>query len=118
MSRSPEFHVIETPRGWMVSIPPATTSTGKRKRKYFPGKTAAEKFAASLRQNHKTGLRGGMIPVALGVGEGADFRAPLGRAVIGGTITSTILTLLVIPTFYEIIDGVRERVKGMFGKRS
>jgi len=63
-------------------------------------------------------LIAGMIPVALGVGEGADFRAPLGRAVIGGTITSTVLTLLVIPTFYEIIDGVRERVKGMFGKRS
>ena len=63
-------------------------------------------------------LIAGMIPVALGVGEGADFRAPLGRAVIGGTITSTILTLLVIPTFYEIIDGVRERVKGMFGRES
>mgnify|MGYP003488235324 CR=1 FL=1 len=38
------------------------------------------------------------------------------HAVIGGTITSTILTLLVIPTFYEIIDGVRERVKGMFSR--
>jgi HAE1 family hydrophobic/amphiphilic exporter-1 len=61
-------------------------------------------------------LIAGMIPVALGVGEGADFRAPLGRAVIGGTITSTILTLLVIPTFYEIIDGVRERVKGWVGR--
>ena len=54
-------------------------------------------------------LIAGMIPVALGLGEGADFRAPLGRAVIGGTITSTILTLLVIPTFYEIIDGMRTR---------
>ena len=40
-----------------------------------------------------------MIPVALGHGEGADFRAPLGRAIIGGVITSTLLTLLVIPTF-------------------
>ena len=45
----------------------------------------------------------GMIPVAIGSGEGADFRAPLGRAVIGGTITSTLLTLLVIPTVYEIL---------------
>ncbi|HEY4320427.1 MAG TPA: efflux RND transporter permease subunit [Gemmatimonadales bacterium] len=52
-------------------------------------------------------LIAGMIPVALGRGEGADFRAPLGRAVIGGVITSTILTLLVIPTFYEILDGIR-----------
>ncbi|HZI16121.1 MAG TPA: efflux RND transporter permease subunit [Myxococcus sp.] len=51
-------------------------------------------------------LVAGMIPVAIGAGEGGDFRAPLGRAVIGGTITSTFLTLLVIPTVYEIlVDG-------------
>jgi HAE1 family hydrophobic/amphiphilic exporter-1 len=59
-------------------------------------------------------LIAGMIPVALGVGEGADFRAPLGRAVIGGTITSTVLTLLVIPTVYEIMDEMREKVAGWF----
>ena len=52
-------------------------------------------------------LIAGMIPVAIGHGEGADFRAPLGRAVIGGTITSTLLTLLVIPTVYEILDDFR-----------
>jgi HAE1 family hydrophobic/amphiphilic exporter-1 len=61
-------------------------------------------------------LIAGMIPVALGVGEGADFRAPLGRAVIGGVITSTLLTLLVIPTVYEILsdwrDGLFARVTG------
>jgi hydrophobic/amphiphilic exporter-1 (mainly G- bacteria), HAE1 family len=51
-----------------------------------------------------------MIPVALGIGEGADFRAPLGRAVIGGVLTSTLLTLLVIPTIYEILDEWREWV--------
>jgi HAE1 family hydrophobic/amphiphilic exporter-1 len=50
-----------------------------------------------------------MIPVALGAGEGGDFNAPLGRAVIGGVVTSTLLTLLVIPTVYEIMDGWRER---------
>jgi HAE1 family hydrophobic/amphiphilic exporter-1 len=55
-------------------------------------------------------LIAGMIPVALGRGEGADFRAPLGRAVIGGTITSTLLTLLVIPTVYEILDDGRQGV--------
>src|SRR5215213_1484863 len=55
-------------------------------------------------------LIAGMIPVALGRGEGADFRAPLGRAVIGGVITSTLLTLLVIPTVYEILDNFREWV--------
>ena len=52
-------------------------------------------------------LIAGMIPVALGRGEGAQFRAPLGVAVIGGVITSTVLTLLVIPTFYEIFDNMR-----------
>jgi HAE1 family hydrophobic/amphiphilic exporter-1 len=61
-------------------------------------------------------LIAGMVPVALGIGEGADFRAPLGRAVIGGVITSTLLTLLVIPTVYEILsdwrDGLFARVRG------
>jgi HAE1 family hydrophobic/amphiphilic exporter-1 len=55
-------------------------------------------------------LIAGMIPVALGRGEGAQFRQPLGVAVIGGTLTSTLLTLLVIPTVYEVLDQVRERL--------
>lgn len=59
-------------------------------------------------------LIAGMIPVALGIGEGADFRAPLGRAIIGGTITSTVLTLLVIPTIYEIMDDWRRWISGFF----
>jgi HAE1 family hydrophobic/amphiphilic exporter-1 len=59
-------------------------------------------------------LIAGMIPVALGIGEGADFRAPLGRAIIGGVITSTFLTLLVIPTVYEILDEWRQHVSGWF----
>ena len=63
-------------------------------------------------------LIAGMIPVALGSGEGGDFRAPLGRAVIGGTITSTFLTLLVIPTVYEIMSGWREKTRGFFRKRA
>ncbi len=61
-----------------------------------------------------TALIAGMIPVALGLGEGADFRAPLGRAVIGGVITSTLLTLLVIPTVYEILDGWRSKLRARF----
>jgi HAE1 family hydrophobic/amphiphilic exporter-1 len=63
-------------------------------------------------------LIAGMIPVALGTGEGGDFRAPLGRAVIGGTITSTFLTLLVIPTVYEIMSEWREKARGVFRRRS
>jgi HAE1 family hydrophobic/amphiphilic exporter-1 len=57
-----------------------------------------------------------MIPVALGQGEGADFRAPLGRAIIGGVVTSTVLTLLVIPTFYDILAGMRDRLGRLFGR--
>jgi hydrophobic/amphiphilic exporter-1 (mainly G- bacteria), HAE1 family len=61
-------------------------------------------------------LIAGMIPVALGHGEGADFRAPLGRAVIGGVITSTVLTLLVIPTVYEIMSEWRDWMMGKMRK--
>jgi HAE1 family hydrophobic/amphiphilic exporter-1 len=59
-------------------------------------------------------LIAGMIPVALGSGEGADFRAPLGIAIIGGVITSTFLTLLVIPTVYEILDDWRLKLNALF----
>jgi HAE1 family hydrophobic/amphiphilic exporter-1 len=62
-------------------------------------------------------LIAGMVPVALGIGEGADFRAPLGRAVIGGVIASTILTLVVIPTIYEIMLEWREAVLSRFRGR-
>jgi HAE1 family hydrophobic/amphiphilic exporter-1 len=57
-------------------------------------------------------LIAGMLPVAIGAGVGGDFRRSLGIAVIGGVITSTVLTLLVVPTFYEILDGVRASVLG------
>ncbi len=60
-------------------------------------------------------LIAGMVPVALGRGEGAQFRAPLGIAVIGGTITSTVLTLVVIPTFYEIFDEWRAKLARLVG---
>jgi len=63
-------------------------------------------------------LIAGMLPVAMGLGEGADFRAPLGRAVIGGVITSTVLTLVVIPTVYEILDEWRERLLARFGRKA
>ena len=59
-------------------------------------------------------LIAGMLPVAIGHGEGADFRAPLGRAVIGGLITSTFLTLLVIPTIYDMMASTRDWVLGLF----
>jgi HAE1 family hydrophobic/amphiphilic exporter-1 len=49
-------------------------------------------------------LIAGMMPVAIGMGEGGEFYRPMAVAIIGGTITSTLLTLLVIPTFYDSIE--------------
>lgn len=46
----------------------------------------------------------GMMPIALALGRGSEFRAPLGIAVIGGLIVSTLLTLVVIPATYTILD--------------
>ena len=54
---------------------------------------------------------GGMLPLALGVGEGGEQQAPMGRAIIGGVITSTLLTLVVVPVLYTYLDGWAERRK-------
>ena len=59
-------------------------------------------------------LVAGMVPVAMGTGEGGDFRAPLGITVIGGVVTSTLLTLLVIPTVYEILADTRDWLAARF----
>lgn len=46
----------------------------------------------------------GMLPLALGMGAGAETRAPMARAVVGGLVTSTLLTLVVVPVVYTILD--------------
>jgi HAE1 family hydrophobic/amphiphilic exporter-1 len=55
-------------------------------------------------------LIAGMLPVAIGMGEGGEFYRPMAVAIIGGTITSTLLTLLVVPTFYDSIEIAHDRV--------
>ncbi len=55
----------------------------------------------------------GMIPVALALGEGSEFRSPMGQAVIGGLITSTFLTLFIVPVVYAILDDLSP--KRIFG---
>ena len=62
-------------------------------------------------------LIAGMTPIAIGSGEGGMWRAPMGRAIIGGLITSTLLTLLVIPTFYEILDEWKHGLAGWIRRR-
>lgn len=63
-------------------------------------------------------LIAGMLPVAIGLGEGGEFYQPLAVAIIGGTITSTILTLLMIPTFYDSIEIAHDRLVKKFNRRA
>jgi hydrophobic/amphiphilic exporter-1 (mainly G- bacteria), HAE1 family len=62
-------------------------------------------------------LVAGMMPVAIGIGEGAEFYRPMAVAIIGGTITSTLLTLLVIPSFYDSIEIWRDKLLGLFRRK-
>jgi outer membrane protein TolC len=55
----------------------------------------------------------GMLPSALGTGEGSGFRSPISIATIGGLITSTLLTLVVVPVSYLLLARVIERVKAL-----
>ena len=52
----------------------------------------------------------GMMPLALALGQGAEMRAPMARAVAGGLVTSTLLTLLVVPVFYTILEDFSDWV--------
>ena len=52
----------------------------------------------------------GMLPTALALGQGGEFRAPMARAVIGGLVTSTLLTLIVVPVVYTFLDDFGARV--------
>ena len=52
----------------------------------------------------------GMLPIALGIGTDPRFRAPMAGSVIGGLITSTFLSLLVIPVVYTFIDDINRKL--------
>ncbi len=56
----------------------------------------------------------GMVPVAFALGEGSEFRSPMGQAVIGGLITSTLLTLFVVPVAYSLFDDLSKRRRFAF----
>jgi multidrug efflux pump subunit AcrB len=53
----------------------------------------------------------GMLPLALALNEGGEIQAPMGRAIIGGVITSTLLTLVVVPVLYSYVEGISARFK-------
>ncbi len=54
----------------------------------------------------------GLLPMALGLGDGAEIRTPMAIAVISGLISSTVLTLIVIPSFYSFMDRIQQRILG------
>jgi multidrug efflux pump subunit AcrB len=51
----------------------------------------------------------GMIPMALGLGDGGEMNAPLGRAVIGGLLCATVATLVFVPTVFSLLHGKRDQ---------
>jgi multidrug efflux pump subunit AcrB len=55
----------------------------------------------------------GMVPMALGLGDGGEQNAPLGRAVIGGLLFATVATLLFVPTFFSVMHGRRRPADSM-----
>jgi multidrug efflux pump subunit AcrB len=56
----------------------------------------------------------GMLPLALGYGSDPSFRAPMAITLIGGLVTSTLLSLLVVPVVYTFIDDLKMSVMSLF----
>ncbi|MDZ4134362.1 MAG: efflux RND transporter permease subunit, partial [Paracoccaceae bacterium] len=84
-----------------------------------------DRFKAVMEAGHKRAqpivmtsiaMSAGMLPSALGVGEGGSFRAPMATAVIGGIIVSTILSLVVVPSFFLIMDDLSRVLAWVFGR--
>ena len=84
-----------------------------------------DRFVAVMEAGHKRArpivmtsiaMSAGMLPSALGVGEGGSFRAPMATAVIGGIIVSTVLSLVVVPAFYLIMDDLSRVLARVFSR--
>jgi len=60
----------------------------------------------------------GMVPLAFALSEGSEQRAPMGQAVIGGVITSSLLTLVVVPVTYCYLDDLAQWLKRKFGSKT
>jgi HAE1 family hydrophobic/amphiphilic exporter-1 len=59
----------------------------------------------------------GMIPVAIGLGAGAETRSPMGTAIVGGMLTSTLLTLIVVPVVYSLLDDMATWLRSWFVRK-
>jgi multidrug efflux pump subunit AcrB len=61
-------------------------------------------------------MAGGMLPAALGIDSGGEFRAPMAVAVIGGLISSTILSLIFVPAVFVLMDDISRGLWRVFGR--
>jgi hydrophobic/amphiphilic exporter-1 (mainly G- bacteria), HAE1 family len=61
-------------------------------------------------------MAAGMLPTALTLGKGSEFRQPMAVAVIGGLLTSTVLSLLLVPVVYEFVDDLERWISPIFGR--
>jgi HAE1 family hydrophobic/amphiphilic exporter-1 len=61
-------------------------------------------------------MAAGMLPTALAIEKGAEFRQPMAVAVIGGLITSTMLSLVLVPVVYEFVDDFEQWLRPKLGK--
>lgn len=61
-------------------------------------------------------MMAGMLPTAMGIGKGAEFRQPMAVAVIGGLITSTVLSLVLVPVVYEFVDDFEMWLRPKLGR--
>ena len=60
----------------------------------------------------------GMVPLAFAISEGSEQRAPMGQAVIGGVITSSLLTLVVVPVVYCYMDDLAQWARRVLGRKA
>ena len=58
-------------------------------------------------------MTAGMVPSALAVGTGGEFRAPMAVAVIGGLLLSTVLSLLFVPSLFSVVNSLKTRARSM-----
>jgi HAE1 family hydrophobic/amphiphilic exporter-1 len=61
-------------------------------------------------------MAAGMLPIALGFGADAETRAPMAIAVIGGLVSSTLLSLVCVPVFYTFMDDLQRRLGRVLGR--
>ena len=58
-----------------------------------------------------------MLPIAIGIGADTEFRAPMAIAVIGGLITSTLLSLVYVPVVFTVVDDIQAAFARRFARR-